>query len=100
MEGELKRGKEVSVGQCSRRRKRREGAVHEVDTGRERERGASIRHGRSDRKVSRVVGQVDDIRVYSYRGKARKRAYWCIRRAHLSGEGSSRACRSARSSDG
>lgn len=38
MEGELKRGKEVSVGQCSRRRKRREGAVHEVDTGRERER--------------------------------------------------------------
>ena len=29
-----------------------------------RERG-SIRHGRSDRKV-RVVGQVNDIRVYSY----------------------------------
>lgn len=68
-----------------------EGAVHEVDTERE-EKGASIR--RSDRKV-RVVGQVNDIRVYSYRGKARKRAYWCIRRAHLSGEGSSRACRSA-----
>lgn len=35
-----------------------------LSTSKGKERG-SIRHGRSDRKV-RVVGQVNDIRVYSY----------------------------------
>ncbi|XP_076644953.1 uncharacterized protein LOC143354586 [Halictus rubicundus] len=56
--------------------------------------GGSIRHGRSDRKV-RVVGQVNDIRVYSYTGTLGNELTGAFR-VQLTGEGSSRACRSAR----
>ena len=57
-----------------------------------------IRHGRcSDRKV-RVVGQVNDIRVYihSYIAGTLGNELTGAFRVQHSGEGSSRACRSAR----